>query len=96
MGNGTIFHFVTEGIERAYELSAEAAGDKVVRVGGGAKTLQQFLEAGLLDEIHTAQVPVKLGSGELLFNNPESQLKHYQAQPPVESISVRHQNYVRV
>ena len=95
MGNGTIFHFVTEGVERAYELSARAAGTKDVRVGGGAMILRQFLEAGLLDEIHTVQVPKTLGSGELLFTDTKIQLKNYSALTPVESMSVKHQTYIK-
>ena len=96
MGNGTVFHFVTEGIERVYELANQAANGKVIRVGGGANTLHQFLAAGLLDEIHTVQVPVKLGSGELLFSDPAIQLNLYRPLPPVESIAVRHQTYLKI
>src|SRR4051812_10532910 len=64
MAGGTTFHFVTEGVQRAAELAAEAAGDKDVRVGGGVATIQQFLRAGLIDEMHVAVSPVLLGSGE--------------------------------
>ena len=95
MGNGTIFHFVTEGLEWAYELSNEVANGKDVRVGGGANTLHQFMAAGLLDEIHIVRVPVKLDYGDLLFNEPTLELQHYQSLPPVVSHPVRHQTYVR-
>jgi dihydrofolate reductase len=96
MGNGTVFHFVTGGVAEAVALAGVAAQGKVVRVGGGADVLHQFLEAGLLDEIHTVQAPVSLGSGELLFSNPDLQLKHYRAVEPVESGSVLHQTYIRI
>ena len=96
MGNGTVFHFVTGSIEEAADLAANAAHGKVVRVGGGANLLHQFLEAGLLDEIHTVEVPVELGSGELLFSNPEEQLKNYKALEPIKSGSVKHQTYIRI
>ena len=96
MGNGTVFHFVTGGIEEATERAANAAQGKVVRVGGGANVLHQFLEAGLLDEIHTVEVPVELGSGELLFSNPQLQLKHYQSLAPVLSGAVKHQTYLKI
>ena len=96
MGNGTVFHFVTGGIEEAADLAANAAHGKVVRVGGGASVLHQFLEAGLLDEIHTVEVPVELGSGELLFSNPDEQLKNYKALEPIKSGSVKHQTYTRI
>jgi dihydrofolate reductase len=95
MGNGTVFHFVTGGIEEAAELASNAAQGKVVRVGGGANVLHQFLEAGILDEIHTVIALVELGSGELLFLNPQEQLKNYEAQEPVISGDVRHQTYKR-
>lgn len=95
MGNGTIFHFVTEGIERACELSNQVAKGKDVRVGGGANVLHQFMDAELLDEIHLTQVPVKLHSGELLFSNPDVQLQHYRRLPLVESQVVQHQTFVQ-
>jgi len=67
MEGGTTFHFVTEGIKAALERAKEAAGDLDVRIGGGAATVRQYLEAGLIDEIHFAIAPVLLGSGEPLF-----------------------------
>jgi dihydrofolate reductase len=67
MAGGTTFHFVTDGIEAALERAREAAGGQHVRVGGGASTVQQYLRAGLLDELHLVVVPVLLGSGERLF-----------------------------
>ena len=95
MGNGTVFHFVTGGIEQACELSDQVAHGKDIRVGGGANTLQQFMEAALLDEIHIAQVPINLGSGEILFTNPDLQLHHYRKVEPVNSSSVTHQTYLK-
>ena len=67
MKGGTIFHFVTEGIQVARERAIAAAGGKNVRVGGGVATIRQFLQAGLIDEMHVAISPVLLGSGEPLF-----------------------------
>jgi dihydrofolate reductase len=95
MGNGTIFTFVTEGIEVACEKAVRAAKGKDVRVGGGAQTVQQFLELGLLDELHVALVPVTLNSGEELFTDKALQLRRYRALAPVISDSVAHQTYVR-
>jgi len=95
MGNGTIFHFVTGGVEQACELALAAAKGKDIRVGGGANTLQQLLEASLLDELHTAQVAADLGSGEKLFTHPEIQLAGYRKLEPVLSSTVIHQTYVR-
>lgn len=67
MEGGTTFHFVTEGIEAAYRRAMEAAGGRDVRVGGGAATIRQYLQAGLIDEMHLVISPVLLGSGEPLF-----------------------------
>lgn len=67
MKGGTTFHFVTEGIQAALDRAKEAAGDKDVRIGGGAATIQQYLRARLIDELHLAFRPVLMGSGENLF-----------------------------
>jgi len=67
MQGGTTFHFVTDGIESALQQARAAAKDKDVRVGGGVATVRAFLRAGLVDEVHLAQSPVLLGSGESLF-----------------------------
>lgn len=67
MEGGTTFHFVTDGIHAALERATKAANGKDIRVGGGAATIRQYLEAGLVDEIHLAISPVLLGSGEPLF-----------------------------
>lgn len=69
MTGGTTFYFVTEGIEAATERAVAAAKGKDVRVGGGVATIQEFLHAGLIDELHLAFSPVLLGSGEAFFAN---------------------------
>ena len=68
MEGGTIFHFVTEGINAALELAKQSADGKDVLVGGGVSTIQQYLKAKLIDEMHIAISPVILGSGERLFD----------------------------
>jgi len=68
MKGGTVFHFVTGGIHEALERAREAAAGKDVRVGGGVSTVRQYLQAGLVDEIHLAQAPIVLGSGEALLS----------------------------
>ena len=69
MQGGTTFHFVTEGIHAALERAAAAANGKDIRIGGGVATIQQYLRAGLIDEVHLAISPVVLGLGEHLFND---------------------------
>src|SRR2546421_9211259 len=69
MQGGTTFHFVTDGIEAALAQAREAAGGQDVSLGGGAATIQQYLAAGLVDEIVISIAPVLLGSGTRLFDN---------------------------
>ena len=66
---GTTFTFVTDGIESALEQARDAAGGQDVRLAGGATVVQQYLKAGLLDELHIHQVPVLLGDGARLFED---------------------------
>ncbi|MDH4038670.1 MAG: dihydrofolate reductase family protein [Candidatus Krumholzibacteria bacterium] len=68
MKGGTTFHFVTDGIEAALSRAKKAAGNRDVRIGGGAATIRQYLSAGLVDEAHFALRPVVLGTGEHLWN----------------------------
>lgn len=64
---GTVFHFVTGGIEAALREARAVAGGLDVKIGGGVSTLRQYLQAGLLDELHLAIAPVLLGRGEAVF-----------------------------
>lgn len=67
MEGGTVFHFVTEGIHAALDRARSAAGEKDIRLLGGASTIRQYLMAGLVDEMHIAVSPRLLGAGETLF-----------------------------
>ena len=67
MEGGTVFHFVTGGFREAMERAIEAAAEKDVEIGGGVSTVRQYLEAGLIDELHVAIAPRLLGSGEHLL-----------------------------
>lgn len=68
MQGGTTFNFVTDGIESALARAREAAGSKDVAVAGGAKTVQQYLSAGLIDELRLHTAPMLLGAGERLLD----------------------------
>ena len=68
MDGGTTFHFVTGGIEEALQRAREAAGDRPVAIAGGAATLNQYLAAGLIDELTLHIAPVVLGAGERVFD----------------------------
>jgi dihydrofolate reductase len=67
MEGGTTFYFVTDGIESALEQARAAAGERDVKIGGGVSTVRQYLQAGLIDELHFAISPVLLGRGEAMF-----------------------------
>lgn len=69
MEGGTTFHFITDGIYAALDRAKEAANGLDVRLGGGVATVQQYLRAGLIDELHIAIAPILLGSGEKLFSD---------------------------
>lgn len=66
---GTTFSFVNDGIESALRQAREAAGDRDIRIAGGANLIQQFLNAGLIDEFTIHYAPVVFGGGELLFKD---------------------------
>ncbi|HKX41500.1 MAG TPA: dihydrofolate reductase family protein [Burkholderiaceae bacterium] len=68
MQGGTTFHFVTDGIHAALERAKAAAQGRDIRVGGGVATIRQYLQAGLIDEMHLAIAPVVLGAGERLLD----------------------------
>ena len=90
MEGGTTFHFVTGGIHEALERAREAAGEKDVRIGGGASTIRQYLGEGLIDELHIAIAPVLLGSGERLFEGVDARAKGYECVKLVASEKATH------
>ncbi|MEV4314884.1 dihydrofolate reductase family protein [Actinocrispum sp. NPDC049592] len=65
---GTTFHFVNDGIHSALDQAREAAGDRDVRIAGGGETVQQYLNAGLVDEFSVTLAPVLFGTGVHLFD----------------------------
>ena len=95
MEGGTEFRFVTEGIERALELAREAAGERDIRIGGGASTIRQFLEARLIDEMHLAVAPLLLGSGEPLFAGIDLPALGYRVREHVPTAKATHVVIVR-
>jgi dihydrofolate reductase len=67
MAGGTTFHFVTDGIHAALARAKQSAKGQDIRLGGGTATIRQYLQAGLVDELHVSVSPVLLGRGESLF-----------------------------
>ena len=88
----TTFTFVTDGIESALAQAREAAGDKDVFIGGGAAIINQYLAAGLLDELEVHVVPILLGGGERLFDGVGPEVKLEQVRV-VEAPGVAHLKY---
>ena len=95
MQGGTTFHFVDSGIESALEQAVAAAGGADVRLGGGASTVQQYLRAGLVDDLHVAIVPVLLGAGERLFDHLDGGPHGYECTERVDSGAVTHVRFTR-
>jgi dihydrofolate reductase len=90
MKGGTVFHFVTGGIEAALQRAREAAGGKDIRLGGGVATVRQFLQARLIDEMHLAMAPALLGSGENLFTDIDLVKLGYQRTEHVATAKATH------
>jgi dihydrofolate reductase len=88
----TTFTFVTAGIESALEQAKAAAGDKDITIAGGASAINQYLAAGVVDEIELHVVPLMLGGGARLFDGvgPELELERIRA---VEAPGVTHLKY---
>jgi dihydrofolate reductase len=90
MEGGTTFHFVTGGIHEALDRARAAAAGKDVRIGGGPGTIQQYLRAGLIDELHLAISPVLLGRGERLFEGVDLRALGYACVQTVASEKATH------
>ena len=72
MSGGTTFYFVTDGFHAAMERAQDAADDRDIRIAGGASTVRQALAANVIDDIYLDIIPVALGSGESIFDEPSS------------------------
>ncbi len=90
MDGGTVFHFVTDGIESALKQAKAAAGGQDVRLGGGVATIRQYLQAGLIDELHLVLRPVLLGSGEHLMHGLDMRALGYDCKKHVAGERATH------
>jgi dihydrofolate reductase len=90
MQGGTTFHFVTDGIEAALARAREAAQGKDIRIGGGPSTVRQYLQAGLVDDLHLAVRPVLMGQGEALFAGLDLHTLGYEAAQAVPGERATH------
>jgi dihydrofolate reductase len=90
MKGGTDFHFVTDGIQSALAQAKVAAGERDVRIGGGVATVRQFLQAGLIDEMHLAVRPVFLGAGENLWQGLDMRALGYEIAETIQGERATH------
>ncbi len=90
---GTTFYFVTDGIERALKRAQEAAGARDVHISGGGHTIQQFLNAGLVDEVQIHLAPVLLGDGLRLLEKLDGMPSHWSTDRVIPSDDVTHLRY---
>jgi dihydrofolate reductase len=90
MEGGTTFHFVTDGIHAALDRARAAAQEQDIRLLGGVSVIRQYLEAGLIDEMHIAISPILLGSGEHLFANIDMVALGYHASEHVPTPMATH------
>jgi len=95
MKGGTDFHFTDEPIETVLARAYEAADGKDVRIGGGPATIQQYLRAGLVDELHMAVVPLLVGKGERLLDRLGDGVAGYEVVELVSSPAATHARLVR-
>lgn len=89
----TTITFITDGIEAALEPARATAGDKDVTIGGGANVAEQYLKAGLLDELQIHLIPLLLGDGVRLFDNLGANLPKLELMRIVDSPAVTHIRY---
>jgi dihydrofolate reductase len=95
MDGGTTFNFVTDGIAAALEQARRAAGGQDVSLAGGANAAQQYLKAGLVDEMEISLVPILLGSGERLFEGLGDDLHGLELVRTVAAPNVTHLKFAR-
>ena len=92
---GTTFYFINEGAELALELARASAGNRDIRISGGADVIQQYLNLGVIDELEIALAPVLFGGGRRLFENLSEQVPQFRIEKVVDSPAATHLRYVR-
>ena len=95
MKGGTTFHFVTGGIGEALDRAKKAAGDRDVRIGGGASTVRQYLQARLIDRMHLAISPMILGKGESLLGGLDLAALGYEVEEHTATGNAMHVTFAK-
>ncbi|MHB8494895.1 MAG: dihydrofolate reductase family protein [Casimicrobiaceae bacterium] len=92
---GTTFYFTNDGPERALELARESAGNRDIRISGGADVIQQYLNLGAVDELEIALAPVLFGCGRRLFENLGEPAPKFRIEGVLPGAAATHVRYVR-
>ena len=92
---GTTFHFINDGPEHALELARQSAGDRDIRISGGADVIQQYLNLGVIDELEIALAPVLFGGGRRLFENLSEPGSQFRVDRVLDGPDATHLRYVR-
>lgn len=92
---GTTFYFVNDGLESALQQARRAAGERDIRISGGAHVVQQYLNAGLVEELEIALAPVLFGGGRRLFENVLDSVPAFKIERVVDTLQATHLRYVR-
>jgi dihydrofolate reductase len=95
MEGGTTFHFTDDPAEQVLAQALKVANGKDVVIAGGAATVQQYLRAGLIDELDLVVVPILAGAGERLFNNLDGALTQYRVTEQLSSPAATHIHLAR-
>ena len=92
---GTTFYFVNDGADSALRQARKAAGDRDIRISGGADVIQQYLNMGVVDELEIALVPVLFRNGRRLFENLNESVPQFRIDKVFDSPTATHLRYVR-
>ena len=92
---GTTFYFVNDGPERALESARASAGDRDVRIAGGANVIQQYLNMGVVEELEIALAPVLFCGGRRLFENLREDVPQFRIDKILAGPHAAHLRYVR-
>jgi dihydrofolate reductase len=92
---GTTFYFVNDGPERALALARKSAGNRDIRISGGADVVQQYLNLGVVEELEIALSPVVFGGGRRLFENLREPGPQFRIDNVLNGSAATHLRYVR-
>jgi dihydrofolate reductase len=92
---GTTFHFVNDGLQSALAQARQSAGDRDIRISGGADVIQQYLNLGVVDELEIALAPVLFGTGRRLFENLHEPGPQFRIDRVFDGTQATHLRYVR-